>query len=141
MGRIRWDDTLAIGIPLLDDQHKTWVEHLDALATAIDGRFKVPQVVKTLDFLIDYTNFHFSFEEAQMAEVGYPWLEEHKRKHQDLRETLRTLVLDYEEDGPTERLVETVNDLLRTWLTRHIREVDGVFAAYVRENGIQIAGA
>jgi hemerythrin len=138
MGSIQWDDTLAIGIPLLDDQHKTWIQHLGALAAAIEGKFEVPQVVKTLDFLIDYTNFHFSSEEAQMSAAGYPWLEEHQRKHQDLRETLRTLVLDFEEDGPTPRLVDTVNDLLRNWLMRHIREVDGVFAAYVREKGIAI---
>ena len=134
MGRIKWDDSLAIGVPLLDDQHKSWFKHLDALADAMKANYEMPQVVKTIDFLIDYTNFHFSSEEGQMAAVGYPRLAEHQGRHQELRNTLQTLLLDFEEEGPTQRLVATVNDLLRNWLVQHIRNVDGQFAAFLRES-------
>jgi hemerythrin len=141
MARIEWDESLSIGIPLIDNQHKTWIEHIAALAKAIEGRVGLGQVVQTLDFLIDYTAFHFRTEEEQMASAGYPGLEEHRQRHQALTATVKTLLRDYEEDGATHALVDDVAGFLRNWLVKHIREVDTQFAAFVKEKGIVVAGA
>jgi hemerythrin-like metal-binding protein len=139
MPRMQWDESLSLGIPLIDDQHKTWIQRLNSLSEAIGARVGLSEAANTLDFLIEYTDFHFGTEEREMAASGYPGALEHRQKHQDLKNTLTGLLQDYEEDGATHRLVTAVDTFLQTWLIRHIREVDTRFARYLKETGSRLA--
>jgi hemerythrin-like metal-binding protein len=138
MPKMQWDESLSLGIPLIDDQHKTWIQRLNDLSEAIEARVGLNEAANTLDFLVSYTNFHFATEEREMAASGYPGAFEHGQKHQELRQTLTGLLQDYDEDGATHRLVTAVDTFLRNWLLRHIREVDTRFARYLKETGNQL---
>ena len=47
--------------------------------------------VKTLDYLADYTEFHFGEEEKLQEEITYPGVEKHKEEHEKLRQVVRDL--------------------------------------------------
>ena len=90
--------------------------------------------VQTLDFLMDYTEFHFKDEEKLQEEHQYPLLQAHKDQHakfvqavEDLRNMLE------EEEGPTEAFVEAVKKNVVEWLLNHIQIWDKQVAAYVQE--------
>ena len=74
-----------MGVDAIDDQHKTWIEHYNGGVEAIESRLGPAPVTRTLGFLIDYTDVHFSTEEGFMSRTGYPGLETHVAKHEELR--------------------------------------------------------
>jgi len=139
MPQINWTDSLAIGIPLIDDQHKTWITRLNAVAAAIASHQGPDQVALTLGFLIEYTQFHFATEEKHMTANAYPELEQHRARHDELRTTLDNLVQDFEEEGPTHSLADAVNTFLGNWLTNHIEAVDQRFGAFLKDKGITLS--
>ena len=132
MNQIEWTSDLLIGIDLIDDQHKTWIEHYNRAVEAIEAQHKVAQISRSLKFLFDYTETHFSTEEQAMAESAYPELEEHKAKHNALRTTLSAMAEEFIEDGATDMLAESVGTFLGNWLIKHIKEVDMRYAAFTR---------
>jgi hemerythrin len=99
----------------------------------------VSRIAATLDFLVEYTLFHFGTEEQSMTDHKYPELDAHKAKHQELTSTLKNLEQDFEEDGATQALATAVNTFMTNWLVQHIREVDLRFGAFLEERGITLA--
>lgn len=138
MSRMTWDDSLSIGVELIDDQHRKWIERLSDVQAAIEDLRGMPKISNTLDFLVDYTEFHFSTEEKSMSDTGYPDLENHRAKHQELKGTLDDLIVDFRDYGVTEKLSQAVGTLLGNWLRDHIRVVDQAFAAFLKEKNIRL---
>jgi hemerythrin len=136
MNRIFWDDSLSVGIDIIDSQHKVWIERYNNVVTAIGSLGATAPVVSTLDFLLEYTETHFATEEALMEEAGYRGLDGHKAKHEELRQAVADLGSDFEEEGSTYILGDAVETLLGNWLIRHIQDVDQRFGAHVKEKGI-----
>jgi hemerythrin len=136
MKRIAWDESLSVGIDAIDGQHQTWLARYNNVVDAIGSAGSTAPVVGTLDFLIDYTELHFATEEGFMREAGYPALEGHRARHEELRRAVADLGDDFEEEGSTHALGEAVETLLGNWLIDHIRSTDQRFGAYVREEGI-----
>ena len=138
MSKIKWDESLSIGVELIDEQHKKWIEYIHNVQAAIEAHRGMTQVSNTLDFLVEYTQFHFSTEEKSMAETGYSELENHRAKHEELKSTLDDLVEDFRQEGVTEKLSEAIGTFLGNWLRNHIRVVDQAFAAFLKEKRIQL---
>ena len=138
MSQIKWDESLSIGIELIDEQHKKWIDHIRDVQAAMEDRRGMPQVANTLGFLVDYTQFHFSTEEKYMSETGYPELENHRAKHEELKGTLDDLIEDFRDDGVTEKINRAIGTFLGNWLRDHIRVVDQAFAAFLKEKKIQL---
>ena len=133
MKTIKWQDDLSIGIGPIDEQHKKWIEHFNQTAEAIALSKSQAQISKTLGFLADYTETHFSSEEKYMQENNYPAFPVHKAMHDELRTTLSNLVRDYQEEGATQNLADAIETFLGNWLLNHIREVDMKFGAFIAE--------
>ena len=61
--RAEFDETLVTGNEMIDGQHKELIERINQLLESCeDGQGKV-KAIKMLDYLLDYTEFHFSAEE------------------------------------------------------------------------------
>lgn len=140
MTQLVWNDSLSIGVPLIDGQHKMLLEKLNAITQAVERNQGVPKIIKTLDFMIEYTDFHFTDEEGHMAETGYPGLAEQKEQHAEFKVTLNNLVQDFEEEGATTSLAEAINVFLFNWLVTHIKGLDVQFGKYLEEKGIELNG-
>jgi len=95
------------------------------------------EAIKMLEYLADYTEYHFAEEEKLQEEIEYPGREEHKKKHDELRRTAEVLheMLE-EQEGPTEDFVKQVYENVAEWLYYHIRGFDRSVAEFVfmREN-------
>ena len=135
MSKIEWDESLSIGVDLIDEQHKMLLQRLNDLSKAIEETHGEGGIVQTLDFLIDYTDFHFSDEEKCMDEHDYPGLENQKKQHEEFRVALKHMVEDYEYEGVTRALTTSVNVFLHNWLINHIKGVDHKLGEFLREKG------
>jgi hemerythrin len=133
MSKIEWDDSLSIGVDLIDEQHKMLLQKLNHLSAATEKTQGEGNIVQTMDFLIEYADFHFSDEENCMAEYNYPGLEHQKKQHEEFRTALKHMVEDYEYEGVTRALTTSVNVFLHNWLINHIKGVDHKLGEFLQK--------
>lgn len=124
MSKIEWDDSLSIGVESIDEQHKMLIQKLSDIAEAFEMGREHNYILKTLDFMIEYTDFHFTTEEEQMAEHNYPGLDFQKEQHQQFKDTLNDILEELNEEGPTKAIATSINVFLHNWLIDHIKGVD-----------------
>lgn len=129
---IEFNDSLRTGHELIDGQHQEWIDRINKLLHCVeDGKGKV-EAVQMLNYVADYTDFHFEAEEKLQEEAGYPGIAEHKEKHEAFRKVVDELheMLE-EEEGPSEAFVKAVENNMLKWLTNHIQTFDCSVASYV----------
>lgn len=137
MNKIEWDDSLSVNVDLIDEQHKMLIQKLADLSDAFIKGLEQNKVMKTLEFMIDYTDFHFSAEEKVMQENGYPGLEEQKQQHEIFKSTLNNIVEDYKEEGTTKAIAKQINVFLVNWLIKHIKGSDAKLGNFLIEKGFE----
>ena len=137
MSKIEWDESLSVGVSLIDEQHKMLIQKLSDLSSAFRMGLEQNKIIKTLDFMIDYTDFHFSAEEKVMEENDYPGLREQKQQHEEFRTTLNNIVEDYKEEGTTTAIAESINVFLHNWLVKHIKGSDAKLGQFLTEKGFE----
>ena len=135
---IEWSDNLTIGVEVIDDQHKTLIEHLNKVSVALESNQGEKEVANTLDFLIKYTDYHFSKEEEYMEKYNYPGLAEQKEKHEIYKQLLNKMEQEFIEDGASKMLASSIDTLLMNWLTKHIEGIDLKFGQFLQDNNIVI---
>jgi len=137
MTEIKWDDSLSLGVKIIDEQHRMLIQRIKDLSDAVDSKRGLEHIMKTLDFMMDYTEFHFSTEERHMKEQSYPAFEVHIQQHMEFVSTLDQMVEDFEEDGATEALSTSINTYLINWLIKHIKSTDRKFGEFLKEKGFE----
>ena len=133
--RAEFDDSLVTGNEMIDTQHRELIDKINKLLDSCETSKDKVVAVKTLDYLADYTEFHFGEEEKLQESIGYPGIAEHKKEHDKLRQVVKDLYnMLEEEEGPSDAFVEQVNKNVIEWLYRHIQSIR-------RETGIVSAPA
>ena len=132
---ISFDDTLITGNETIDAQHKELIERIRLFVDSCENENGKVKAIKMLDYLAEYTNFHFSEEEKLQEDIGYPGLKEHKEKHEEFKKHLKDLDSFLEEsEGPTEAFVRQVKSNVVDWLFTHIKLFDRSVAEYIHLN-------
>ena len=67
---MKWDSSFAIGIDVIDDQHRKIFEHLLAIENSVAKRDPWHILHFFLTQLSEYMKFHLAVEEALRAEAG-----------------------------------------------------------------------
>lgn len=129
--RAEFDESLVTGNDMIDAQHRELIDKINKLLDSCETSSDKVVAVKTLDYLADYTEFHFGEEEKLQETIQYPAIEEHKKEHDKLRKVVKELYeMLEEEEGPSEAFVDQVNKNVIEWLYRHIKGFDRSVAEY-----------
>ena len=116
--RAVFDDNLVTGNEMIDGQHKELIEKINRLLDSCENGNDKRVAITTLDYLADYTEFHFGEEEKLQESIGYPGIEAHRKEHDKLREVVKDLYnMLEEEEGPSNAFVEQVNRNVIEWLS------------------------
>ncbi|MDQ2103673.1 bacteriohemerythrin [Azospirillum isscasi] len=127
---IVWSDDLALGIELIDEQHKHWIGLVHAFQTAVaEGRSRA-EVYRTLAEAVVYTEIHFAEEQKVMETAGYPFLADHLIQHSLAWEQLHAFTTG---NVPEENIAEYLATFLPQWLMLHINSADRQFARWLKE--------
>lgn len=131
-----FDESLVTGNELIDGQHKELIDKINKLVACCEQGGGKLEAIKMLDYLSEYTDFHFNDEEKLQEEVSYPGIAEHKKQHADFKQAVSELheMLE-EEEGPSDAFVEAVNRNVIDWLYKHIKGFDCSVAAYINMHG------
>ena len=131
-----FDDSLITGNELIDSQHKELIQKINDLLVKCENKSDKAGAIRMLDYLADYTEFHFSAEEKLQEEIGYPGIKEHKEKHNELRQTVKELSEMLEEqEGPSDEFTAQVQKQVTEWLYYHIKTFDRSVAEYKYMSG------
>ena len=82
---ITFDDNLVTGNETIDTQHKELIDRIQNFVTACQNGDSKVKAIKMLDYLDEYTDFHFKEEEKLQEKSGYPEREKHYEKHEEFK--------------------------------------------------------
>ncbi|MCB9655166.1 MAG: bacteriohemerythrin [Deltaproteobacteria bacterium] len=126
MAFFEWTDSLTVGIPIIDSDHRTLIDLINQMHEAIDAPDDGArrQIFETL---FRYAERHFEREERLMVAGRYPSLSIHQRSHESFTTELMRRA---HSGGDTRGLVEFLKD----WLSQHILIQDMAYRPYLLAN-------
>ncbi len=130
MAFFEWDDSIALGIPNIDAQHKAlfdWVNRLDAAIKKGDEAEAVGEVIMDL---ITYVTEHFSEEERLMISCNYPDLPAHRQEHDQFVSRLREIQVNFLHGH---KMAASVLDFMVEWLVCHIKGTDQNYSRFIHQ--------
>ena len=135
MTNITFDDNLITGNDTIDTQHEELISRIQQFVAACESGDSKVKAIKMLDYLDEYTNFHFQAEEELQKKVSYPELAKHQEKHDEFKKSIQELY-DFlnENEGPNAQFIEQVRINVVDWLFKHIKTFDRSVAEYIHLN-------
>jgi hemerythrin len=132
MPYIEWDDSLSVGVEVIDKQHMRIVDYINKLHEITHGDYaeadRRQQTLSVFKDAVDYTESHFGFEESAMEEANYPYLKAHTRVH--LLFVRR--VMGYQERlAKGEDIAQELLETLSRWLINHIKNEDKDYSKWL----------
>lgn len=127
----KFSDNLVTGNEMIDSHHKELIDRINKLLDSCEQSNEKAVAVRTLDYLSEYTDFHFSAEEQLQREIDYPGFAKHKEQHDAFKQTIKELeeMLE-EEEGPSQAFVEKIQENVIRWFYTHIEGFDRSVAEY-----------
>jgi hemerythrin len=131
---ISWTPDLMLNVQAIDDQHRELIKRFNDLGEAVwDGKGK-EEIVRIIDFVSEYTVFHFAAEETLMRNHGFPEYQGHKKAHDNLVEEVVRFRSGLEKTDAKSELVIAVVGRLGEWTREHIRKMDKELAKFLTAN-------
>ncbi|WP_415034305.1 bacteriohemerythrin [Azonexus sp.] len=115
---VNWQPEMSVGNTHIDEQHQILIDTINQLANA-EIRNDRAIVAMIIDELINYTVFHFEYEEDLIAAANYPDLEQHRRIHQGFVRWIRQVREEFTYHS-RRQLGSEILGYLRDWLRKHI---------------------
>lgn len=124
---IAWNDSNCIGIPIIDEQHRSIVSIINSIHYFIEKHRELDVLESVIDMMVQYTVIHFTTEEAMLKEAGYSAIEEHALLHEQLIRQLKAVSYEATEDCDVGPLLK----LLKAWWLSHINHEDRKYVPFM----------
>jgi len=134
MAILEWDDSMSVGVYLIDEQHRELVVLINNIADALQSGASVSEVSRFIRRFYNYTIVHFQTEESLMDHNSYADYFTQVREHLDCS----TKALEFhrrfvEEDGFD--LLEFLEYIV-AWFRSHTTGVDQGLTEYLVGRGL-----
>lgn len=119
---IEWKNDYSISVEEIDEQHKKLFEIANRAYNLLKNEFvtdKYDQIADIFAELLDYTEYHFGFEEKYMASIGYKKFLSHKVIHDDFVEKVKSVDLKQVDEDQDKYLMDLL-DFVANWISDHI---------------------
>ena len=93
---ISWSDTLNVGVPEIDAEHRQFVARVNELNKAIVECKDKPTVERLLDLMLMEAAHHFWHEQQLLAQWQYPQRAAHAAKHAELTAQFDRVMKEFE---------------------------------------------
>jgi hemerythrin len=130
MAAIHWEESMSVGVSILDVDHRRLVEILARLQNSVGEHSNRELIAATIATLLEYTEEHFRHEEESMERFNYPDIAQHVGEHNDLMRKLLAFK-DNAERGQTASAIELM-DFLGGYLTNHMLGADKKLGLFLR---------
>ena len=134
MALLTWNDSYSVKVKEIDKQHQKLVELINLLHDGMKSGKGKEVLGGILTELVNYTVYHFGYEEKLFEKYVYPETIIHKRQHADLVAQVGKFVDSYN-NGSGVITVEIMN-FLKDWLTGHIAGTDKKYSGFLNAKGV-----
>lgn len=121
---IQWTPSFSVGNAVLDADHRKLIDILNQIYDAWSANTSPRELGRLFDELMDYTDGHFSREEAKLSARDYADLDRHHAAHERLRELVHAFRSRHLAGQQADTLTEEMAKFLKSWLLNHILEED-----------------
>lgn len=143
MQLLQWnDEKMALGITVIDEQHKELLNIINLLATSIKTHSQKDDIIQIVDELINYAKFHFTNEEEMFDKFDFKESDAHKKEHEAFFEKFTTIKSDISNNELNKtkssiEIAEEVFSYLTKWFLNHIIGNDREYVQLLKENGVK----
>lgn len=123
-----------IGLNIIDSQAKKWMEHINKFYADFKRKATPKQILQSLDELIDYTGYHFGFEDKYLKDFNYSKYDEFKQNHDLFASTLQKHRAEYVE-GENIAIIKAIS-FIKTWMNNYKSTVDAEFISLFKSHGL-----
>jgi methyl-accepting chemotaxis protein len=128
----QWSDSLATGNEQIDAEHKQLIQALNDFFSSCAIHSNGEEMLKTIDFLVDYTIKHFYNEERLQIRYQYPGYDNHKKFHESFKQNVHNLMVEFINKGPSPELLQRAKHDIGEVIIAHIQHEDMRLAAHIR---------
>jgi hemerythrin len=125
---ILWSEQFATGSPDIDEQHRQLFRHLNQFESLLVQTNPTTQdvaaIIEFLNFLEDYVDSHFSYEEECMASHRCPMHGKNQEAHQNFRQMFQRFKQNIHKEGFRLEMLKELNQTINVWIQDHIMRVD-----------------
>ena len=126
---ITFTSELSVDYKPMDDQHKKWIELFNKIYKAHTTGASQSEVMGVIKDLVDYTVWHFGFENKMMEKYNFKTYDNHKMQHDDILKQVQDIYKQLENGD--EILIVNILEFLKKWLINHILKTDLVLGKYL----------
>ena len=130
-----WDSKYSVNIREIDAQHQKLFDLFNELYDAMQEGHANEVIGKVLTGVLDYTAYHFAYEEKLFRQYGYADEAAHRAEHAKLTEQAKSLVQKLHA-GQSHVTMATLK-FLCDWLNNHILGSDKKFAPFLIGKGVR----
>ena len=135
MSVIAWEDKYSLHIAEIDRQHQKLFALFNELYDAMQQGHANEVIDKVLTSVVDYTAYHFAFEEKLLHEAGFQEEAAHRAEHHKLTDQAKALAQKLKARGSDTTVAIATLKFLGDWLARHILVSDKSFAPFLIARG------
>ena len=134
MEKFVWTETLIVGVPMIDIQHKELIMAINDLAEAVEQGKGANSLKKLLIFLKYYSEWHFEYEEKCALTDKCAIASTNQQANQKFLQIVADLQEEYRVSEDKENVAIRAYQELSDWLVSHIMKIDTQIGACVRES-------
>ena len=131
---ITWTNKYSIGLNIIDQQHKKWIDFINMLYRSYKAKAKKKDISEHISKLLDYTDYHFGFEEKYLEDFNCGNLEAHKSGHGEFVTNIKKFQKKHN-DGDQEAVYKLII-YLNNWILNHIQNDDKRYVECFKLNGL-----
>jgi hemerythrin-like metal-binding protein len=130
-----WDSKYSVNIREIDAQHQKLFDLFNELYDAMQEGHANEVIGKVLTGVLDYTAYHFAYEEKLFRQYGYADEAAHRAEHAKLTEQAKSLMQKL--DAGQSHVTMATLKFLCDWLNNHILGSDKKFAPFLIGKGVR----
>lgn len=123
-----------IGLNIIDSQTKKWVEHINKFYADFKRKAAPKMILQSLDELIDYTGYHFGFEDKYLKDFNYTKYDEFKQNHDNFMLTLQNHRAEYA-NGENIAIIRAII-FIKSWMSNYKSTIDAEFISLFKSHGL-----
>jgi len=132
--KYEFDSSLETGHSLIDEQHKRFIRAVNDFCSACLSGKGSEEIMKTMDFLEEYTGEHFAAEEQLQLDYHYPDYNRHRQSHESFKRIVKELKEKLENQENMQKLTLEITGKIADWLIAHITTQDKKIADFIKNN-------
>ncbi|OAA84936.1 bacteriohemerythrin [Clostridium ljungdahlii] len=130
-----WKEEFNLNIDEIDKQHKKLMaigKKAYDIAIIDDGYDRYDEIMTILDELLEYTKYHFEYEENMLKKYNYDHIHDQEEEHGFYIYKINEVASREDIDDNQKKVILEIIDFLSEWISNHIMIADKKYAVFLK---------